>query len=148
MYIPSELGYGDGGSPPKIKGGDVLIFRMEIIKIKGDKVPAMRCDPKTEEGCNDKEKKSVAPPRGTTAPPRAVPHYSPPPTSATRCLLSRYVAKIAKKFNGDVEKLSKELKRLQGMKPSSMKPELQAWMQRRMAILGQLVQNDDGKSEL
>merc|ERR1711974_569044 len=30
MYIPSELGYGDGGSGDKIKGGDVLIFRMEI----------------------------------------------------------------------------------------------------------------------
>jgi FKBP-type peptidyl-prolyl cis-trans isomerase FklB len=28
MYIPSELGYGDSGSPPKIAGGDVLIFTM------------------------------------------------------------------------------------------------------------------------
>ena len=35
MYIPSELGYGDSGSPPKIGGGDVLVFTMEIIKIKG-----------------------------------------------------------------------------------------------------------------
>ena len=26
MYIPSELGYGDSGSPPKIQGGDVLVF--------------------------------------------------------------------------------------------------------------------------
>merc|ERR1719218_536431 len=25
MYIPSELGYGDGGSGDKIKGGDVLV---------------------------------------------------------------------------------------------------------------------------
>ena len=33
-YIPSELGYGDSGSPPKIKGGDPLVFQMEIIKIK------------------------------------------------------------------------------------------------------------------
>eukprot|EP00041_Stephanoeca_diplocostata_P038472 m.1518620 g.1518620 ORF g.1518620 m.1518620 type:complete len:230 (-) comp25221_c3_seq11:4919-5608(-) len=56
MYIPSELGYGDSGSPPKIGGGDVLVFVMEIIKIKGDKVPAQRCDPKTLEGCDDKEK--------------------------------------------------------------------------------------------
>merc|ERR1719313_1013969 len=39
MYIPSDLGYGDRGSPPKIKGGDTLVFVMEIIKIKGDKVP-------------------------------------------------------------------------------------------------------------
>merc|ERR1719191_1517712 len=56
MYIPSELGYGDRGSPPKIGGGDVLVFTMEIIKIKGGKVPASRCDVKTLEGCKDKEK--------------------------------------------------------------------------------------------
>jgi len=57
MYIPSELGYGDGGSPPKIGGGDVLVFTMEIIKINGNKVPASRCDVKTLEGCDDKESK-------------------------------------------------------------------------------------------
>eukprot|EP00658_Telonema_sp_P-2_P046100 TRINITY_DN341_c0_g1_i8.p1 TRINITY_DN341_c0_g1~~TRINITY_DN341_c0_g1_i8.p1 ORF type:complete len:224 (+),score=78.37 TRINITY_DN341_c0_g1_i8:62-733(+) len=55
MYIPSELGYGDNGSPPKIGGGDVLVFTMEIIKIKGDKKPALTCNPATQEGCNDKE---------------------------------------------------------------------------------------------
>merc|ERR1711976_523586 len=49
MYIPSELGYGDGGSGAKIKGGDVLIFRMEIIKIEGGKVRAVKCDLKTRE---------------------------------------------------------------------------------------------------
>jgi len=38
MYIPSDLGYGPNGSPPKIPGGATLIFTMEIIKIKGDKV--------------------------------------------------------------------------------------------------------------
>merc|ERR1719149_561858 len=38
MYIPSDLAYGDGGRPPKIGGGDCLIFTMEIIKIKGKKV--------------------------------------------------------------------------------------------------------------
>merc|ERR1712139_399671 len=54
MYIPSELGYGDRGSPPKIGGGDALIFQMEIIKIKGQKVPASRCEVKTLKGCNDK----------------------------------------------------------------------------------------------
>jgi FKBP-type peptidyl-prolyl cis-trans isomerase FklB len=47
IYIPSELGYGDSGSPPKIKGGDVLVFVMEIITINGDKVPANRCDATT-----------------------------------------------------------------------------------------------------
>merc|ERR1712003_613901 len=59
MYIPSELGYGDGGSGAKIKGGDVLIFRMEILKIKGDKKPADKCDVDTLKGCNDKAKAFV-----------------------------------------------------------------------------------------
>lgn len=56
MYIPSELGYGDRGSPPNIGGGDVLVFTMEIIKINGGKVPASRCDVKSKEGCSAKEK--------------------------------------------------------------------------------------------
>ncbi len=34
LYIPSELAYGDRGSPPKIGGGDVLIFQMEILSSK------------------------------------------------------------------------------------------------------------------
>jgi FKBP-type peptidyl-prolyl cis-trans isomerase FklB len=60
MYIPSEMGYGDGGSGAKIKGGDVLIFRMEIIKIQGQGKPADRCDPKTEKGCSEKQVKFIA----------------------------------------------------------------------------------------
>merc|ERR1711865_626967 len=59
MYIPSDLAYGEGGSPPKIPGGSALIFRMEIIKIKGDKVDAITCEPATLKGCNDKEKAFV-----------------------------------------------------------------------------------------
>merc|ERR1719201_2989194 len=59
MSIPSELGYGDGGSGAKIPGGSALIFRMEILKIKGDKVDAITCDPASLEGCNDKEKAFV-----------------------------------------------------------------------------------------
>ena len=43
MYIPSELGYGDGGSGEKIKGGDVLIFRMELLKINGGKKRLKKC---------------------------------------------------------------------------------------------------------
>ena len=39
LYIPSDMAYGDGGRPPKIGGGDVLIFTIEIIKIKGGKKP-------------------------------------------------------------------------------------------------------------
>ena len=41
----AELGYGDGGSGSKIKGGDVLIFRMEILKIKV-------CAPPATQACN------------------------------------------------------------------------------------------------
>jgi len=59
MYIPSEIGYGDSGSPPKIKGGDVLVFTMEIVKIKGGKKPASRCDVKSLEKCTDKEKEYI-----------------------------------------------------------------------------------------
>merc|ERR1712232_65559 len=55
MYIPSDLGYGDGGSGEKIKGGDVLIFRMEIIAIEGGKVRAVKCDLKSRENCDDEE---------------------------------------------------------------------------------------------
>lgn len=59
MYIPSELGYGDGGQGGKIKGGDVLIFRMEIVKIKGGKKPADKCDIETKAGCNEKQVKYI-----------------------------------------------------------------------------------------
>merc|ERR1719230_2364209 len=55
MYIPSELGYGDGGSGEKIKGGDVLIFRMEILKIQGKKKRAYDCNLKTKENCEPDE---------------------------------------------------------------------------------------------
>merc|ERR1712039_766459 len=39
----------------KIKGGDVLIFRMEILQIKGGKVRAAKCDFKTRENCEPQE---------------------------------------------------------------------------------------------
>ena len=39
IFHPSDLAYGDSGRPPKIGGGDCLIFTMEIVKIKGDSVP-------------------------------------------------------------------------------------------------------------
>uniref|UniRef100_A0A7S0ZV05 peptidylprolyl isomerase n=1 Tax=Noctiluca scintillans TaxID=2966 RepID=A0A7S0ZV05_NOCSC len=55
MYIPSELGYGDTGTGDKIKGGDVLIFRMELLHIKGNKKRAVPCDLKTRKNCYDSE---------------------------------------------------------------------------------------------
>jgi hypothetical protein len=62
-YIPSELGYGDRGSPPKIPGASVLVFQMEIVDIKADEkdlVPAARCNPATKEDCNEKEVAYIA----------------------------------------------------------------------------------------
>ena len=35
--------------------GDTLIFKMEIIKINGGKVPALKCDVTTKAECNEKE---------------------------------------------------------------------------------------------
>lgn len=33
IYLPAELGYGAEGSPPRIPGGSVLIFQIELIKV-------------------------------------------------------------------------------------------------------------------
>eukprot|EP01126_Amoeba_proteus_P015591 TRINITY_DN1703_c0_g1_i4.p1 TRINITY_DN1703_c0_g1~~TRINITY_DN1703_c0_g1_i4.p1 ORF type:complete len:218 (+),score=40.26 TRINITY_DN1703_c0_g1_i4:161-814(+) len=55
LYIPSELAYGERGSPPKIPPNSVLVFQIEILKIKGGKKPALSCVPDTGVGCNEKE---------------------------------------------------------------------------------------------
>merc|ERR1719231_916476 len=59
LTIPSEMAYGESESPPKIPGGSVLVFKIEIIKINGDKVDAVRCDPESGDGCNEKELKFI-----------------------------------------------------------------------------------------
>ena len=43
LYCPSDLAYGDRGSPPNIKGGSALIFDVELISIEKPepKQPAM-----------------------------------------------------------------------------------------------------------
>merc|ERR1719263_2103717 len=55
MYIPSDLGYGDSGSPPKIPGGAPLVFQMEILNINGPTVAADKCEPATKKGCSERE---------------------------------------------------------------------------------------------
>ncbi|XP_067682499.1 peptidyl-prolyl cis-trans isomerase FKBP2-like [Haliotis asinina] len=34
LVIPSDVGYGDRGAPPKIPGGATLIFEVDLIKIE------------------------------------------------------------------------------------------------------------------
>lgn len=116
MYIPSELGYGDRGSPPKIPGGSVLVFTMEILEIQGDKKPAMTCAVTLADdgsvtaitGCNEKEEK--------------------------------YVEKVKV---WEAEKFNKEKARLGKMKEGKMKPELMAWLERREHILKQFIKEGD-----
>lgn len=38
LWIPSELGYGDAGSGSMIKGGDVLVFELEVLEVKEGEV--------------------------------------------------------------------------------------------------------------
>merc|ERR1712129_546885 len=59
MYIPSDLAYGDHGSPPKIPGKSVLVFTMEIIEVNGEGKPAVSCNVETLDECSEKEKKYV-----------------------------------------------------------------------------------------
>jgi len=59
LYIPSDLAYGDRGSPPKIPAGATLIFTLELLEIQGDKVDAITCDPHSKDGCNEKEIKYI-----------------------------------------------------------------------------------------
>lgn len=60
MYIPSDLAYGDRGSPPKIPGGSVLVFQMEILELLGEGKVAMKCNVQTKENCSTKEVEYIA----------------------------------------------------------------------------------------
>ena len=60
LYIPSDLAYGDRGSPPKIPGDSALVFTIEMIEIQGEKVIALKCNPNTLEDCDDRMKTYIA----------------------------------------------------------------------------------------
>ena len=117
MYIPSELGYGDRGSPPKIGPGSVLVFQMEILSIDGDTVPALQCSINIEESseeskCNDREIK--------------------------------YITKV-KEWEAD--KTSQELKRIQAILSSPMKDDLRDWARRRVNVLEQFTAKSPAAGE-
>lgn len=57
-------------------------------------------------------------------------------------------AYIAKQQGKAAAELATEAERLEGMAANKMKPELVAWMQRRLAILRQLIAAADAKQEL
>jgi hypothetical protein len=56
LYIPSDLAYGDRGSPPKIPGDSALVFTIEMIEIQGGKAIALKCNVNTLDDCDDKMK--------------------------------------------------------------------------------------------
>jgi FKBP-type peptidyl-prolyl cis-trans isomerase FklB len=56
LYIPSDLAYGERGSPPKIPGDSALVFTIEMIEIQGEKTIALKCNVSTLADCDDKMK--------------------------------------------------------------------------------------------
>jgi len=55
VYIPSILGYGPQGSPPKIQPNEVLIFELEVLDIT-DTPPAQQQQPVQQPTDNKKDK--------------------------------------------------------------------------------------------
>eukprot|EP00929_Paragymnodinium_shiwhaense_P116789 TRINITY_DN866_c0_g1_i1.p1 TRINITY_DN866_c0_g1~~TRINITY_DN866_c0_g1_i1.p1 ORF type:complete len:235 (+),score=49.74 TRINITY_DN866_c0_g1_i1:99-803(+) len=53
LYIPSDLGYGDEGAGRGIDGGDVLIFRLQMIKVMGHSKPTDRCNAVSLKNCDE-----------------------------------------------------------------------------------------------
>ena len=114
LYIPSELGYGDRGSPPKIPGGAVLVFQMELLKIlakdESEMVPALKCDFSSKENCNEKE---VA-----------------------------YISKIGAWEDTKQSSEKARLKKILDDAAGTLKSDLEGWMRRRLHILKQVVPDE------
>ena len=110
LYIPSEMAYGERGSPPKIPPDSVLIFIIEIVEIPGDKTNlplAMKCVPATQEQCSEKE--------------------------------IQYLNKIAAWTDDKTTTEHGRLQKM-ALETKNMKPELATWIQQRAKLLEQLIQ--------
>lgn len=63
VYVPSHLGYGDQKDVAAIPAGSVLIFTLEMIKIKGETAlktrPSSVCDPKALTGCDERQEEYI-----------------------------------------------------------------------------------------
>jgi hypothetical protein len=55
LTIPSKLGYGDSGSPPKIPGKATLVFDVELLSV-GEEADAGAKDAGSDAGAKDKKK--------------------------------------------------------------------------------------------
>lgn len=96
LYLPSELGYGDGGSGADIPGGAALVFTMELIKVHGKRrnvdfkrlapVPPEHRGKKKEEVEEEEEigfgELKVTAPKGKTKPKKKKQTDSEPPRSS------------------------------------------------------------------
>jgi hypothetical protein len=110
MYIPSELGYGERGSPPKIGGGDVLIFIMEILSIDGN-TTALKCS--IDDDVDDENETTLCTGREL-----------------------EYIKKM--NLIDDMETIKKNLKRIDSiLKDGKMNDDLRDWAKRRRNILMQ-----------
>ncbi len=117
LYVPSELGYGDNGQGKDIKGGDVLIFDMEMVEIIGTKHEdkmEVRCFAETMERCNEREMK--------------------------------YVEGAREKYGSDDDKLEEEIARLVKISVSGS-DKVVDWCNRRIRILNQLKKKGGSKKE-
>jgi len=118
LYIPSELAYGDLGSPPDIPGHSALMFELEIIEIKGEalkKISGLKCKVSTFEGCDDREK--------------------------------LYIVEMNTKFRGDRDELEEEIDRLAKTATNSgMSTNLMAWFDTRIFILQQMLMRSNEKA--
>ena len=50
LYIPSQLGYGEGGAGDDIGAGDVLVFTLHLLGVNGPGVPAKQPRPRRHGG--------------------------------------------------------------------------------------------------